>query len=235
MMGLERVDYADGETALTGWLAWPARTARAAVAVFPTFMNTSPGVEAKAAALAEAGCIALVADFYGPDAPHDAASAFAAMERLRADPVAMRLRLRAALDKLAELSPGLPQVAIGFCLGGMAVLELARDGADIVLGASFHGLLGTSLPATAPIKPRLLVCHGDADSLVPRADVNAFWEEMDRVGAHWQFLSFAGVEHGFTNPLTPAGEPNPAFDSIADRQCWNALRVLLDDVAPAQH
>ena len=232
MSALERLAYADGPTPLTGWLARPAGPARAAVAVFPTFINTSPGVEAKAQALAEAGCLALVGDFYGPDAPHDAQSAFAAMERLRAGPLAMRRRLRATLAALGGAAPGIPQIAIGFCLGGMAVLELARDGADLALAASFHGLLATPLPATAPIVPRLLVCHGDADSLVPRADVIAFWEEMDRVGADWHFLSFAGVEHGFTNPLTPARTPNPAYHPLADAQSWRALMGLIDEVAP---
>jgi dienelactone hydrolase len=234
MSALEKVAYADGETALTGWLARPTGPARAAVAVFPTFMNTTPGVEAKARALAEAGCVALIGDFYGPDAPHDIESAFAAMTALRADPLAMRKRLRATLDQLTGLAPNLPQVAIGFCLGGMAVLELARDGSLLDLVASFHGLLATPLPANAPIKPRLLVCHGDADSLVPRTDVAAFWEEMDRVGADWHFLSFARVEHGFTNPLTPMGEPNPAYDASADRQSWRALMGLMDEVAPVQ-
>ncbi len=231
-MSLEPLAYADGDVTLTGWLARPSGPARAAVAVFPTFMNTSPGVEAKALALAEAGCIALVADFYGPDAPHDAPSAFAAMERLRSDPRAMRARLRASLTALAEAAPGLPQIAIGFCLGGMAVLELARDGADLALVASFHGLLATPLPAAAPITPRILVCHGDADSLVPRSDVFAFWAEMDGVAADWQFISFARVEHGFTNPLTPARTPNAAYDERADRQSWTALMGMIDDVAP---
>lgn len=232
MTMLERIAYADGETPLTGWLARPAGPARAAVAVYPTFMNTSPGVEAKAAALAEAGCIAFITDFYGPAAPHDFDSAMAAMNALLADPHAMRRRLRAALYTLADITPDLPQIAIGFCLGGMAVLELARGGADLVLAASFHGLLKTPLPAAAPIKPRLLICHGDADSLVPRADVIAFWEEMDRVAAEWHFLSFAGVEHGFTNPLTPAGTPNPAYHPLADAQSWQALMGLIDEVTP---
>jgi dienelactone hydrolase len=232
MMAFERIAYADVGTALTGWLVRPAGKARAAVAVFPTFMNTSPGVEAKAKALAEAGCFAFIADFYGPAAPHDAASALEAMNALRADPRAMRQRLRVALQTLAELAPDVPQVAIGFCLGGMAVLELARDGADLALVASFHGLLATPLPATAPINPRVLICHGDADSLVPRGEVIAFWEEMDRVVADWHFLSFARVEHGFTNPQTPAGDPNPVYDAIADRQSWGALMGLLDTVAP---
>lgn len=229
---LERIAYADGSTQLTGWLARPADTPRAAVAVFPTFMNTTPGVEAKAQALAGAGCLALIGDFYGPGAPSDVESAFAAMSGLRADPRAMRARLHATLGVLAAIASGLPRIAIGFCLGGMAVLELARDGADLALAASFHGLLATPLPATAPITPRLLVCHGDADSLVPRADVLAFWEEMDRVDADWQFMSFARVEHGFTNPLTPAGAPNPAFDARADRQSWAALMDLIDELAP---
>lgn len=230
MTALTQIPYADGATPLVGHYLRPASAPRAAIAVFPTFMNVTPGVEAKARALADAGYAAFIADFYGPDAPHDFETANAAMLRLRADPQAMRARLRATLGKLAELEPGVPQVAIGFCLGGMAVLELARDGADLALVASFHGLLQTPLPASQPIKPRILVCHGDADFLVPRSHVTAFWEEMDSVGANWHFHSYAGVDHGFTNPLTPDGAPNPKYNASADRQGWAALLALLDEV-----
>lgn len=230
MSALERIDYSDGETALTGWLVRPGGTPRAAVAVYPTFMNKTPGVEAKARALAAAGYTAFIADFYGPDSPHDFDSANTAMQKLRADPHAMRRRLRATLTQLAELEPGVPQAAIGFCLGGMAVLELARDGADLELVASFHGLLQSPLPAAAPIKPRILICHGDVDFLVPRSHVTAFWEEMDAVKANWHFHSYAGVDHGFTSPLTPAGAPNPSYDASADRQSWAALSGLLSEI-----
>jgi dienelactone hydrolase len=227
---LEPIPYADGSTALTGWLARPAGTPRAAIAVFPTFMNTTAGVEAKARELAKAGFAALVGDFYGPEAPDDFETANAAMLRLRADPVAMRTRLKAALATLSVLAPGLPQAAIGFCLGGMAVLELARDGADLALVASFHGLLQTPLPAQTAIKPRILIFHGDADFLVPRSHVTAFWEEMDVVGANWHLHSYAGVDHGFTNPLTPDGAPNPNYNASADRHSWAALLLMLDEV-----
>ncbi len=70
-----------------------------------------------------------------------------AMGRLRGDPPAMRQRLRATLDLLRRLEPDVPQMAIGFCLGGMAVLEMARDGQDLAAVVSFHGLLETALPA----------------------------------------------------------------------------------------
>ena len=57
--------------------------------------------------------------------------AFAAMTRLRADPVAARQRLRATIRLLRERHPDLPQLAIGFCLGGFAVLEMARDSQNL--------------------------------------------------------------------------------------------------------
>lgn len=230
MAELERVEYSDGAVELTGHLARPQGEPRAAVAVYPTFMNTTQGVEAKARALAEAGYLALIGDFYGPDSPGDFQQAFAAMARLRSDPLACRTRLRATLATLRALAPELPQLAIGFCLGGFAALEMARDGQNLAAIASFHGLLETPLPAAEPITPRILVCHGDADTLVPRGQVLGFWEEMDAVKADWHFHSYAGVGHGFTMPRMFDGTPNPAYDASADRQSWAAMLRLFDEV-----
>ena len=229
MSFLSRVEYRDDETPLTGLVAAPEGSVRGAVTIFPTFINSTPTVEAKAARLVAAGYAVLIADFYGPDAPNDPEEALTAMKRLRQDPVAMRKRLHSALRASGELTPGVPQLAIGFCLGGMAVLEMARDGADLVAVASFHGLLETALPADQPIRPRILVCHGDADSLVPRNQILAFWEEMDRVQADWHFHSYAGVEHGFTNPQSFDGSFNPAYDASADEQSWRAMLGFFDE------
>jgi len=169
MSALERIAYADGALALTGWLARPAGAARAAVLVFPTIANVTANVERKAAALAEAGYLALIADFYGADVP-DFAAAGPLAKALRADPAVYRARLQAGLDALQGLAGALPLAAIGFCMGGQAALELARSGAAIACAVSFHGLLDTQVPAAAgAVKARLLVCHGDADPMVPRA------------------------------------------------------------------
>lgn len=229
MSFLTETSYSDGDTPLTGLHAAPEGAARGAVTIFPTFINSTPSVEAKAARLIEAGFAVLIADFYGPDAPSSPDEGFAAMADLRSDPAAMRRRLHAALGATHELVPDIPQLAIGFCLGGMAVLELARDGAELVAVASFHGLLETALPAQKPIPPRILVCHGDADSLVPRLQVLDFWEEMDRVEADWHFHSYAGVEHGFTNPRMFDGSPNSAYDASADEHSWRAMMAFFDE------
>src|SRR5690606_1612975 len=99
-MTLQPFCYADGDAALTGLLARPSGTPRAAVRVFPTIMNPTPAVEHKAEALAEAGYLALIADFYGKrPANFDEARALAA--EIRPDPLAYRRRLKAGLRALA--------------------------------------------------------------------------------------------------------------------------------------
>lgn len=230
-MNLEPLDYEDGETWLTGLVARPAANARAAVLVLPTIMNPTPAVENKARMLAEAGYLALVADFYGKQpANFDDARAFAAA--IRPDPLAYRRRLRAGLKALAIMPEAqtLPLAAIGFCMGGQAALELARDGAPLAAVVSFHGLLDTGMPAEpGKISARILVCHGDADPLVPRSQVVAFWEEMDAAGADWHFHSYSGVRHGFTNP-SPTENPATGYDASADRQSWAAMLELFEEV-----
>lgn len=229
MTDFERIDYADGDTALTALVIRPSGAPRAAVAVYPTIMNPTEAVLAKARALADAGYLALVTDLYGKQpGSFDQAREFAA--EIRATPADYRRRLRAGLKALASVANDLPLLAIGFCMGGQAVLELAREGAPIEAVVSFHGLLQTELPAQpGKVTARVLVCHGDADPMVPREQVLKFWQEMDAAGADWHFHSYSGVRHGFTNPA-PTENPATAYDSSADRQSWAAMLSLFDEV-----
>ena len=116
-------------------------------------------------------------------------------------------------------------------MGGGAVLELAREGAPLKAVVSFHGLLTTELPAEpGTISARILVCHGDADPMVPRSQVIDFWEEMDASKGDWHFHSYAGVKHGFTNPGSPVDSPALGYDASADRQSWASMHSLFDEV-----
>lgn len=172
-----------------------------------------------------------MADFYGKNpADFEQSRQFAA--EIRPQPQDFRRRVRQAIDALVALpeAEGLPLAAIGFCMGGGAVLELAREGAPLEAVVSFHGLLGTDLPAEpGKVTARILVCHGDADPAVPRSHVIGFWEEMDEAGANWHFHSYGGVKHGFTNPAPPLN-PAVAYDASADRQSWAAMFELFDEV-----
>ncbi|MFA7596328.1 MAG: dienelactone hydrolase family protein [Novosphingobium sp.] len=233
MIELKPHPYGDGETPLSGWLAMPEASPRASVLIFPTIANLTPRVAEKAALLARMGYIAFVADYYGDAVSGGDVQGLAAS--LRKDSAVYRRRLGAALDALAALpqSRQLPRVAIGFCMGGQAALEMARAGHDLAAVVSFHGLLETSAPARPGdrIIPRILVCHGDKDPLVPRSHVQAFMQEMDGADARWHLHVYSTALHGFTDP---ANDDRPidavAYDASADRQSWAAMTSLFDEI-----
>ena len=163
-------------------------------------------------------------DFYGEEVT-EANPGPPLSEKLRADSSVFRHRLHSGLKALRKLEPNLPMLAIGFCMGGRAVLELARDGADLVAVASFHGLLDTEFPAAAgAINARILVCQGDKDPLVPREQVFKFMEEMDEAEADWHLHIYSAAKHGFTDPANDAKNIDAVgYDASADQQSWDAM------------
>jgi dienelactone hydrolase len=228
--------YHDGATVLTGHVGRPAGTPRGLIIVYPNIANMTPHVAERAGELAEAGYLVMVADFYGAPVA-DFASSHPMGTALRADVDVYRARVRAALaaGRALDGAEGLSAAAVGYCMGGQAALELAREGGDILAAVSFHGLLGTDKPAQpGAIKARLLVCNGDADPLAPRDAVNAFWAEMDHAEADWHFHNYGKVKHGFTDPESDnRGIPALAYDAAADRASWAATTDLLDSLFPA--
>lgn len=209
----------------------PAGPPRGAVLICPTIANRNAAMDRRAQMLADAGLVTVIADFYGSDAPADENDLFAAGRALMADTPRFRAVLEANMAEARRAAGALPIAAIGFCMGGRAVLELARAGADIRAAISFHGLLATDTPAPGRLAPVILVCHGDADPMVPREDVAAFEAEMDAGEAQWQLMVFGGAKHGFTDPASDQRDsPAVAYDARADRQSWSAAMLLLDEV-----
>jgi dienelactone hydrolase len=113
----------------------------------------------------------------------------------------------------------------------MAVLELARAGADLAAVVSFHGLLGSPAPARpGEVKARILACTGALDPLVPPDDLAAFQREMAAAGADWQLIVYGRALHSFTNPnVRGMGDPRMDHDPSADRQSWAAALRFLDE------
>lgn len=225
-------DYADGDLALTGHWTAPEGEPRGAVLILPTIAGPNEPMFRRAAMLAELGYVAFVADYYG-ETHATPEGFFAAGNALRADMARFRGRCRAALEQLDSLS-GLGRektAAIGYCMGGQGVLELAREGADLTCVVSFHGILSTEGPAEqGGVKARMLVCHGHEDPLVPPEQVTAFQREMDDAGADWHLHIYSGVRHGFTDPASDTrGMAAIGYDASADRHSWAAMRLFLEE------
>ncbi len=230
--------YHHGDIELAGYMAQPSRYPKAGIMIVPTIAGPSDLMRERARWLASIGYAAMVCDIYGQGLIEDMRKARTLADALRADPENYRERFRIALDELRTRSKlGNNRIgAIGYCMGGEIVLEMARSGEDLAVVVSFHGLLATPMPAKrGTIKARILVCHGRADPLVPPKQVREFLEEMDIAGADCHMHIYSGVVHGFTDPASDS-KPMDAvkYNASADRQSKAAMLSLFDEIFDSQ-
>ena len=184
--------------------------------------------------LAALGWNGLAVDLYGKGVVGETTEACQAlMNPLVGD----RARLRAMLLAAVGAAAALPRVdasrmaAIGFCFGGLCVLDLARAGAPLKGVASFHGLfIPPGLPSVTPIGPKVIAFHGWADPMAKPDSVVAFGEEFTAAGADWQLHGFGGAMHGFMNVGANMPEMGVVYDEkVADR-AWAGLAAFLAEV-----
>ena len=229
----ETIVYREGGEELHGLVERPPEWHGRAVLVVHEANGIGDNVRRRAAMLARLGYLAFVADLYGGGRAFEGEEAVRRMERLRGDMAAFRSRVRAGFDTMvgaARIEPA-RAAAIGYCLGGQAVLELARAGTGLAAAGSVHGLLRPADPAPAgAIRASILACTGARDPLVPLDDVDAFQREMDAAGADWQLIVYGRALHSFTNPnVAGIGDPRMDYDPAADRQSWAAALLFLDE------
>jgi dienelactone hydrolase len=121
--------------------------------------------------------------------------------------------------------------AMGFCFGGLCVLDLARTGVDIKGVVSFHGLLGALANAKGnKIKAKILALHGRDDPMGLPEQVLAFQEEMTLAGADWQFVTYGHTVHAFTNPVANDPGFGTVYQADADRRSWQAMQNFFAEI-----
>jgi len=230
---IERSYEVDG-VRLTGFLADGSRGAKVpGILVAHEAPGISNHVKSKATMLAERGYLCFVLDMYGrADLSLDEAREQSRI--LMADAALLRRRARAALEVLAGHShcDSSKLAAIGFCLGGIVALELARDRAPLRCAVGFHpGFMKPSGSTTATIASKILMMIGDDDPVVPLEDRASFAQEMKNAGADWQLHIFGGVGHSFTNAdIGLLGLPGFSYDERADKRAWDIMLALFDEV-----
>jgi dienelactone hydrolase len=225
--------YRDGDTELTGMLAWDDSRAhqRPGILVVHGGAGLDDHAKDRATRLAELGFVVFACDMYGNGVAGNRERVMARIMELRSDPARLCQRARVGIEVLASH----PRVdgriaAVGYCFGGMTVLELARSGIEIAGVVSVHGALGTSGPAQSGlVKTKILVCHGALDPHVPMSQVNAFVEEMNRAGADWQLIIYGGAMHGFTHKAGPQ-VPGVAYHAQSDARSSAAMQRFFNEL-----
>lgn len=181
--------------------------------------------------LAERGYAAFAADLYGQGVrPTTTEESQAQSGMLYSDRDTMRQRLFAGLAQAQSMAGVDPEraVAIGYCFGGAAVLELARAGADIDRFVSFHGGLETPDEQDySEVMGPLLVLHGSDDPVAPMTQVAALADELNTAGVDYDMEIYGGARHAFT--VWTADRESSRYDAEADIQSWDALLTFLDE------
>jgi dienelactone hydrolase len=236
-MQTETVNYRDGELTLHGYLAYDETLSgkRPGVLVMPGGFGLGRNAKHRAEMLARMGYVALAGDPYGGGIEiDDLKEVMKLVTDLRADTAKFRRRARVALDRLIAMPRVDPSrvAAIGYCLGGTFVLELARDRAPIAGIVTFHGGLETkSLARPGTVKAKLLILTGADDPTVPVTHVNAFAEEMTKAGADWQIVIYSGTKHGFTYPDAASRQIDwIEYNKSTDERSWRAMQSFFEEI-----
>ena len=237
-MGLQHrfIEYRDGDVLLEGRLARDDQFegARPGVLIAHAWSGRSDYEDSKADALARLGYAAFALDLYGKGVrgsnPEENA---ALMQPFLDDREMLQRRLLVALETLREQ----PEVdaarvaAIGFCFGGLCVLDIVRTGEDLAGVVSFHGLF------TAPsntrgnrARARVLALHGWDDPMATPEAVLGLAEAMTALGADWQLHAYGNTQHAFTNPAANDPARGTVYDEAADRRSWQAMTNFLDEL-----
>ena len=228
------IEYDHDDVRLAGYFAWDdaIEGKRPGVLVVHEWWGLNDYVQQRARELAAMGYAAFALDMFGKGkVTEDADQAKKWASQLYGNEL-MRLRARRGLDVLLEQEQvdADKVAAIGFCFGGTTVLELAYSGAPLAGVVSFHG----SLPAPRPqddanIKAKILICHGTDDPFVSAEEIKAFKQAMQRSGADWQIIRFAGAKHSFTNPAADHDVfEGTAYNKDAAERAWRKMQEFFD-------
>ncbi|MEQ8802312.1 dienelactone hydrolase family protein [Haliea sp.] len=219
-----------------GLLAWDdaASGPRPGVAVAHTWAGRTEFEEGKAVELAEHGYVGFALDMFGKGVRGEGTEQCQGL-------IAPLLEDRVLLQDLVTLGMGVMSeqaevdagrvAAMGYCFGGLTVLDLARTGAEVRGVVSFHGLFNApDNTAGTQITASVLCLHGYDDPMATPDDLVALAQELTTAGADWQVHAYGNTLHAFTNP--DANDPGfgAVYSAAADRRSSQALYNFLEEV-----
>ena len=124
--------------------------------------------------------------------------------------------------------------AMGYCFGGLCVLDLARAVPDHLKAVlSFHGILQTNeLPVNKDIEASILIEHGWDDPMATPENFLDFSEEMDKRKAPWQAHIHGGTAHAFTFEGAQKPDLGILYNKTAADRSWQSMINFFNESIP---
>lgn len=238
----EIVSYTCESVACKGYLASPKSPHRhPGILIAPAWKGLDTFARKKAESLADLGYTAFAADLYGGGVVVESnEEAAALMQPLFVDRSLLQKRIFAAFEALKNNPLVDPEKigAIGFCFGGLTVIELLRSGAPLAGIVTFHALLGDRLgdlnakPAKRDpaANSKLLILHGYQDPLVSPSDITTMQKELTNASVDWQMSIYGQAYHAFTDPKAHDKLHGLIYDQKSECRSWQAMRNFFEEV-----
>jgi len=231
-MATKPVEYQDDSLTLEGYLAvHDDGAARPGVLISHAWGGLGEFEQGKAHKIADLGYNAFCLDMYGKGVRGGSVEENRKlMAPFLDDRALLRQRIQAALKTMRDIPEidGDKIVAIGYCFGGLCVLDLARSGAEVQGVVSIHGMFNPPENLTNEIiKAKVLALHGYDDPMATPEQLTAFATEMTDAGVDWQVHAYGLTYHAFTNPKANNPEMGTVYNPAADQRSWIALQNFL--------
>jgi dienelactone hydrolase len=179
------------------------------------------------------------------------------LERLMSDPDGLMARSIEPMHALAQRTDVDPSRigAVGYCMGGLMALDMARAGAQLAAVVGVHSpvlrgkdsLRGMDVAMTTGstthtegraethdrcrITGKVMIINGADDPTVPRGDYAMFEDEMRAGGVDYQLHLLGGVVHSFAFPdAAELGNPDVLrYDERAAARAWKLTCNLFEE------
>lgn len=234
------VEYTDDGGQFEAVMAWDDRAgnARPGVLVSHAWRGRGEQEEAKARQLAELGYVGFALDLFGKGVRGGSIEENRGLIRPFMDDrpmLARRMQLALAVMRSQDEVDESRTAAIGFCFGGLCVLDLARSGAEVDGVVSFHGLFKPpGNDRGRRIAARVLVLHGWDDPMATPEELVGLGRELTERGADWQIHAYGNAMHAFTNPAANDPDFGTVYQADADRRSWQSMCLFLEELFPAR-
>ena len=212
-------------------------TPRPAVLIYHAFEGMNDVMLANAKRIVDMGYVAVTLDMYGDGKiANTLEDCLAHCMALINDRETLLKRLTASVEAArahALVNPS-KMAAIGFCFGGLCVLDIARAGIPIQGVVSVHGVfMPPSYPTVEKISAKVLACHGHDDPQIPKTQIDDFMTEMDAAHADWQFVIYGHTKHAFSDPNAhKIGPPEMGreYNALTTERVWRLAKDFFAEV-----
>ena len=239
----ETVSYMADGTSCEGYVCFDDRSKakKPAVIVAHAWMGQDDFARKKAQELAKMGYVGFAADVYGAGKQVKTnEEATKLMLPLFLNRPLLRQRILAAFDTVTKM-PFVDEMrigAIGFCFGGLTVLELLLSGAKVKGVVSFHGVLKDRMgdaqaklaPTAKTIHGALLALHGARDPMVSLQDIAKLEQELTASKINWEVDVYSQAAHAFTNPEAHEEASGLVYEPKTAARSWNAMQHFFEEI-----